>query len=1020
MTKLSFLARATWGQPRYLLVAMACMFVLALIPMGVRRAMRPAFFAPEQLISAEHPEAQDLAWVRDHFGGESEVMVSWDGCTIGNAEPLELLARKLESHNANGLRWFASAISGPQALRAVMESRPNLSYSEAIEQLEGSLIGPQQSDPMGRSLGNAGRATCLVVKLTPDTLNDNQARKAALDAIPVIAAEQCGIDPATIHMAGVPVNLTAIGLEAPSTVIPMFAVMGLWSAALCYWRLRSIRLTAIVVGVAGASAALAMALPSYAAMFQVLWNGHSWLASSGLSSQLFAMPAVVYVLALAAATYFVSIYGQARKGAARGNESAAAEHAASMAWQPIAVGALATAAVLVTLAVSDVTTLRQYGPYAALGVLASVALLFGIASVILHRYPLDRSRLNALDSGGKLSRLSRLALDHSWPTLGVALLSLVIMGVGMTELGAELKPSDFASGSSKVARDSTWFERHVGNVVPLDIVLTMPAERLREAAEQAEQDGQQYRLTLAEQLELVGEVSRRLDAYPQLSAPLSAATFASTTSTTSIRDRLLSGDFVRLEHNPSGERLTGRELWRLSTRVARRSESGKAVDIGQVHADVRLAIDPVLWSYQQRDRVVQLLHEHGKQLSGARVCVLFRAPENANSPPAAAQEYVLAELLRKSGTAAKGVSYFNLAAYDRPGRGDASGDDAYRRAALASLRKHDVVVLASAASDPTALRIAETGILLADVTGLPAALESSSALLADGGGPRPIRAAYAGSAAVVERAEQLLLGNLSQIFWIALGLVGAVLTLASMSVPAGLLTLSVAAAPAIAVLGASGWLGLHLDLGVAMSLALVVGLSVASVLYVIHWYQRGMLDSPDRASAAADAMQLGRPALVTTALLAGFGAAPLALSTLAPLREVAIVAAVSAAASAIVCLSVLPAILASPLGWFLAPAKVRQLDPLWPRIQALVAQWRQAAAPPEDGAELIPLPQAPRAPHFADAPAAAPATPPAQVRRPVLSMGADERREIAEGPHAALQAKLQGLRRPRSGDSPAS
>jgi hypothetical protein len=151
------------------------------------------------------------------------------------------------------------------------------------------------------------------------------------------------------------------------------------------------------------------------------------------------------------------------------------------------------------------------------------------------------------------------------------------------------------------------------------------------------------------------------------------------------------------------------------------------------------------------------------------------------------------------------------------------------------------------------------------------------------------------------------------------------------------------------------------------------------------------------------------------ALLAGLGTGPLALSSLMPLREAAIVAAISAIASAVVCMSVLPAMLASPLGWFLAPAEVRRLDPLWPRVQALVARWRQTPAVVEDEAELIPLPQAPRAPHFVDAPA----TPPTRVRRTALSAG-DERREIAEGPHAALQAKLQGLRRPRAGDSPTS
>jgi hypothetical protein len=221
--------------------------------------------------------------------------------------------------------------------------------------------------------------------------------------------------------------------------------------------------------------------------------------------------------------------------------------------------------------------------------------------------------------------------------------------------------------------------------------------------------------------------------------------------------------------------------------------------------------------------------------------------------------------------------------------------------------------------------------------------------------------------------------------------------------------------PLIAVLGAMGWMGAKIDLGVAMTAGVALGLAAEGVFHFVNWYRRGLGMGHDRWGAVAYAYDNCGVAMVESGLIAGAGLAVFSLSAFTPLREVGHLSVAMITASLVGVLLILPAILTTRLGWFFAPLAMRKLDPLWPRIQerwALLRSKRRKSEP-----EVIPIPaphiaELPRGPHYGDDPAAAPA------KRTPLTIGPDQRRELADGPHAALHAKLQGMRRPRSGDSP--
>jgi hypothetical protein len=99
-----------------------------------------------------------------------------------------------------------------------MDANIGLSFAEAVERLEGALVGPPRRDAQGRSLGDKTRTTCLIVNFSSAALGDNHALRTAVDEISRVAAAECDVDPATMHIGGPPVDNATINAEAQRTL----------------------------------------------------------------------------------------------------------------------------------------------------------------------------------------------------------------------------------------------------------------------------------------------------------------------------------------------------------------------------------------------------------------------------------------------------------------------------------------------------------------------------------------------------------------------------------------------------------------------------------------------------------------------------------------------------------------------------------------------------------------------------------------------------------------------------------
>jgi predicted RND superfamily exporter protein len=1091
MSQPSFLARKTLGQPNYFLIAMAVVFVVALMPRGARRAIESNTNKAEDWLPSSYDEAKDLRWFREHFIGEQFALLSWEGCTLGNPEKLQRLAKMLiptsemretvaedqakrEDYLQRAL-WYKRVVTGPGVLEELTSPPLSLSYGDAVKRIEGALVGPVQRDSQGESLGNESRTTCLIVYLSREATASNKVMRQSIERIVEIAETECGIAANTIHMGGPPVDNITIDIEGERTLVRLASLAGIVGLGLSYWCFRSMKLTSVVFAVGVISAGMSLAIVFYFGIFEVLILGRHAPRLGTVDAILMSMPAVVYVLGLSGAIHTVNYYRDARR---ESGLTGAAEIAVRLGWWPCTLAAFTTAVGLGSLYTSDILPIKKFGLFTALAVMATVGILFTVLPVFLHRFPIREEligRSSKDPSGGSLprwaQRLFGVVVDHHALTFAFWLVVMLGVGLGMTRIGTSVQLLKLLDEDARLIHDYAWLEKNLGNLVPMEVILTVPPERLRTAEELAEADGKQYRMTMLERLELMREIQRGIEQLPEISRVLSVATFTPQSTQSGIgaadtstdfaknksleehREQLFSGDYLRRERvlppkPPAGtsplaepqtaaaesQRLTGRELWRISARVAALAEDNAGVDYGQFVDELRASVDPVLLVYDRRDEVIRQLHQQGKQLRGGRFVLLYRSVDREHPLTEDSQEMRLLDLLRQSGADVKsqGVIPYNLANFDDPQQGSAEADQRYREAAIARLKQYDALILVSAGSDPTAHQLAEQGLTLVDVSRVLSSQERDTVTAAVPlqlhDVPRPIRAVYTGMVPLVYKTQRQLLISLKESIGWATLLIAGVMMLVLGSPMAGLISMIPNVFPIVIVFGGLGWLGIKVDIGIMMTASVALGVAVDDTIHYLTWFRRGLKEGLTRREAAMQSYERCATAMMQTTLIGGLGLAVFATSTFTPTQQFGYLMITMLGAALIGDLLLLPAILSGPLGRFFSGPQAEQAatQATGQGGSGSAAQPRNVPPPPLPAINPADAPRHPSPSNQASHDVApTPSSPPTTRSDDPAESGLaaetgitpEERRLISEGPHAALHAKIRRLRRESAQDS---
>ncbi|TWT37071.1 MMPL family protein [Posidoniimonas corsicana] len=1005
MPQESFLARRTLGVSNWLVIAVVTCFVLGFIPRGVKQSILTNNNNAADWLPASYPESKDLIWFRDHFISAQFVLVSWDGCTLGDNDKLRLLATKLRAARAKGQPQFSKVITGPEMVETLTQEPARLPQHAAVKRLEGALIGPAKTGPDGEPLPDEQRTTCLIAYLSPYSQDGNRNMRAAVLEVQRIAAEECGIKPEQLHLGGPPVDNITIDIEGEKTLQRLAILSGVVGLTLAYWFFRSVSTTLAVFIVAGLSAGASLAGVYY---YSVVWE--RWLMGMDrahigtVDAILLSMPAVVYVLGLAGAIHLVNYYRDERdEHGVRG----AVERAVRIGWGPCALAAFTTAVGLGSLAGSDIIPIMKFGGFTALGVLVTVGILFTVLPVFLHVAPPKLRGDDHPDATGHSGVLPAWAhryvafvtTRHGLVTTG-CLLMMAGLALGLPQIKTSVQLLKLLDEDVDLIHDYAWLEEHLGNLVPMEVVVALTPEQLRTADEKTVSDSGEYRMSMYERMHMAQRLERRVEQLGEVSRALSAASFGpeesqgggifnsravSTTSRILDENRDQLREYMRTEISPDGEE--PRELWRVSARVA----ALKDIDYGQFVDDLRGAVEPVLTTYRLRNRIVKQLHDSGKGLRRAKVFLAYSGGDQqsiAPDSPAGMLRDVLDETgpgVSRNGIILGGVNLDQLAKLDEP----------TRTANLQALAAQDVVVAPTAAA---AAKLAELAPALAVIAPDPP-LEP--------GQPHPspafdkhasLQAVYSGIVPLVYKTQRELLRSLREsIGWATLLIAGVMMALFR-NVAGGLVSMIPNVFPIVIVFGAIGWLGIKVDIGIMMTASVALGVAVDDTIHFLTWFRRGIRDGLDRQTATRVAFERCGVAMTQTTLIAGLGLSVFATSTFTPTQQFGTLMITILTAALVGDLVMLPALLCGPLGWFFAPKAAAVPPPGGPaELAGVPSQQPSAAYEPEPVPTAVdPAPAGDNAPHSAE-----PVDPPA--RNPDESQ--------LSPANAALRSKLQNLRR---------
>jgi len=890
----SFFARRSFA------IVLAVMFLLPFIWMGTRRTIRGMRNDVKEWLPDAFEETATYRWFQKHFPYEQFVLVSWEGCTLGDPR-LELFARKLEHFDpnlkelgitgslarrleANGLdrrgaiekhleryghlrsiegispeqadqvaeiarTWespFKSPVLTGERLIDLLQHRyEDLTRQQVLERLEGSLIGRRHHPdcPRDETCQCPYDATCLVVTLSR-TLAGRDLRQL-LETIRRIADEECSINSEAIRLGGPPVDNVAIDVEGERTLYRLAglsAIIGLTISMLCF---RSVRLTVMVFWVAILSAGLGLAIVHF--------------SGSNADAILMSMPSLLYVLTISGAIHIVNYYHDAihERGLERAPEGALAH-----GFRPCTIAALTTALGLGSLMASHVIPISKFGVYSAVGVLASLFLLFLYLPALLHYFP---SRRFAEKHAGKhhtdekdnlfvriWQRVGGVVIRHNLLVSGCCLAVMIFFAVGVGKMQTSVKLMKMFSPDAEIIAHYAWLEDKLGPLVPMEVVIKV--------------DNQQNHLSFVERMRLVRDVEHAVEQLDAVGGALSAATFAPDIRPDTRRptpaQKLLGIDPRVVRDGVLNRRM---EPFREEFRDYLTYDFGKADALLETH-DPTLAELGIAGPVAERLTARNLRTLKSIERFGQIEHIKGIGPEDAETVTEAIRRWRIAH----------GEELWRVCA-----RVEALTDLDYAH----FLDDLDAVV------KPVLQYYQDHGV-------------------------KGVMHVSTGMVPLVYKTQHELMRGLYESLALAFVLIAVVMIVVLRSISAGLLAMIPNLFPVVIIFGLLGWLGILVDAGSMMTASVALGVAVDDTIHYLTWFREGLDQGMARKKAAMWAYERCATAMTQTTLIAGFGLAAFAFSTFTPTQRFGMLMLILLFAALVGDLIFLPAVLTGPIGRF--------------------------------------------------------------------------------------------------------
>ncbi|TWU09062.1 MMPL family protein [Symmachiella macrocystis] len=379
----------------------------------------------------------------------------------------------------------------------------------------------------GLTLSQDGRLVGLICLLSPEGYGD---RAKTVDAVTGVL-EYCQLRGDQVRLAGAPVIVTELdrlGSEEENQkffFITLLVCWGLLSYTTRQWQL-SLALLGLTIW----------------AIQLTLAGIH--VAGGEMNFILSALSVMVMIFTLAVSIHFMHYYTAAP------DDDDPLRQALKTAWKPCCLATLTTTIGLVSLAVSDILPVNQFGYAAAWGSVVALITGLGLTPALMTIWP---PQAQCEEQGAAISsRLGDWISTHSKVVSLVTVTMIMVTCVGLLSIETKIDPLDFLPKNSKVLTDAQRVEAQLTNIDSIEAVV-----------EFRDND-----LPFTERLEKVREIEAVIAGHPAVRHTISSASFfpSEMPQNPFTLGRLLKRAESQREHNEyiaDGER-----LWRISARIS--------------------------------------------------------------------------------------------------------------------------------------------------------------------------------------------------------------------------------------------------------------------------------------------------------------------------------------------------------------------------------------------------------------------------------------------------------------------
>ncbi len=447
----------------------------------------------ETWLSKNDEQVRALRLKESYFPAEERILVSWSTSSLSDTRSNAFRDQLIQSPYISKVRTAADVVQ--QMVHWKVDE------DEAVRRLTGVLIGPKEfvsEDSADDGANVEPRVSCALTLSAEGVNNPGES----LDAIRA-AAVQCGIRAEELHIDGALVTSHAIDQEVlkatwnsvdPLRRPPVFAIAALAGIVLAFVLLRSVRIGLMVTAGGWFTALVTTAL--------IPAVGHT------MNMVTIVMPTLLVVLTISGAIHVVNYW---RHASASGAPNPIRE-AIRMGWWPCFLANATTAVGLLSLTISQLEPIRDFGTFSTIGTLMSYLVVIIGLPAMLRLSGVDPNAQAKNDTSRFWNRVASNISRH-WKPIVLSSIALGLStGFGLQWLKTEIKVGRYFPEDARLNQDSRFLEENIGGTSSFELLVHFGAEY----------DDSQFFL---DRMALIREIEDTVRQHPDITGAISLADF---------------------------------------------------------------------------------------------------------------------------------------------------------------------------------------------------------------------------------------------------------------------------------------------------------------------------------------------------------------------------------------------------------------------------------------------------------------------------------------------------------------